>query len=202
MTIVLALSLPPEKAKAVVKLLLELGATSAQADMNHLTVLHYVIGENKHEILDLIIEKDRPVALSVLNNIGSSQYGYQGESPLITAILKGYEDMVAKLLSLGAKPTISFDDWIKMYLSKNDWAKNQTAERNMEQYKRNAVQPIIAAAGKEMAKTVQDLLAHGADPCTLEKNAHHVIEYPQNSRYQTAEALLDVIQKKLTALRG
>lgn len=51
MTVLLAMSLPMEKAKAVVQLLLELGATSAQADMNHVTALHYVVAQDNHEIL-------------------------------------------------------------------------------------------------------------------------------------------------------
>lgn len=70
MTIVLAMSLPTEQAKKVVKLLLELGATSAQADMNHCTVFHYVVGQDEDDILDVLLAHDRPAALSVLNNVG------------------------------------------------------------------------------------------------------------------------------------
>jgi hypothetical protein len=70
-----------------------------------------------------------------------------------------------------------------------------------KQFKRNVVQPIVAAAGKEMGKTVEDLLAHGADPSTLERSAYQVIENPQNSRYTVTESLLDIIQKKLQAFR-
>jgi len=51
MTTLLAMFLPIEKSRAVVKLLLELGATSAQADMNHVTALHYVVAQDNHEIL-------------------------------------------------------------------------------------------------------------------------------------------------------
>lgn len=172
MTIVLAMSLAKEKAKEMVKLLLELGATSAQADMNHFTTLHYVVNEDHHDILDVLLTNDRPVALSVLNTVTTtSGYGYQCNTPLASAVEKGYTDMVEKLLKLGAKPTIGFDEWVKMYLAKNQWAKQQTSEQTMDQYHNSVSQPIITAAVKEMGKTIEDLIAHGADASTLEKSA-------------------------------
>jgi len=126
MTILLAMALPTEKAKAVVTLLLELGATSAQADMNHTSALHFVVAEDNHEILDLLLANDRPVALSVLNWMSKDRWGNEGDSPVTTAIKMGHQDMVAKLLSTGAKPEISFDNWVKSYLEKNTWAKTQS----------------------------------------------------------------------------
>jgi hypothetical protein len=71
----------------------------------------------------------------------------------------------------------------------------------MNQFKNDVVQPIIAAAGKEMGRTVEDLLAHGADPSTLERSAHNIIQHPQTAWHSVAESLLDIIQKKLRALR-
>jgi ankyrin repeat protein len=112
MTILLAMTLPTEKAKEVVKLLLELGATSAQADMNHISTLHYVVAQDNHEILDLLLANDRPVALSVINWMSTPKWGHQ--------------DMVSKLLAIGAKPDITFDSWIKTYLERNQWARNQS----------------------------------------------------------------------------
>jgi ankyrin repeat protein len=125
MTILLAMALPTEKAKEVVKLLLELGATSAQADMNHISALHYVVSSNNHEILDILLANDRPVALSVINWMSTPKWGNRGESPLTTAIELGYQDMVSKLLAIGAKSDISFDSWVKTYLDKNPWARTQ-----------------------------------------------------------------------------
>jgi ankyrin repeat protein len=128
MTALLAMSLPTEKARAVVKLLIELGATSAQADMNHVTTLHHVVAQDNHEILDILLSNDRPVALSVINNMSTPTWGAQGNTPLTTAIQNGYQDMASKLLAVGAKPNIAFDDWVKTYLAKNIWAKNQSKE--------------------------------------------------------------------------
>lgn len=107
MTLILAMSLPTDKAKEVIKLLLKLGATSAQADMNHYTAFHQIVGENNNDLLDVILANDRPAALSVLNNLGSSDFwGSDTDSPLTTATKKGYKDMAAKLLELGAKPEV------------------------------------------------------------------------------------------------
>lgn len=63
------------------------------------------------------------------------------------------------------------------------------------------IQPIISAAGKEMGKTVENLVAHGADPSTLERSAYQVIQSPENARHTFTESLLDIIQKKLRAFR-
>jgi ankyrin repeat protein len=201
MTIVLALSLPIEKAKEVVKLLIKLGATSAQADMYHFTALHYIVADDNSDILDVLLAHDRPVALGVLNNVGFHAWDNNISSPVTTAVEKGYQEMVSKLLSLGAIPTITFDDWIKAYLAKNKSAKNQSPEDNLNEYRTSVVQPIVAAAVKEMGKTVEKLLAQGADANTLEKTAYSILQHPHYSVYKVAESLLDIIQKKLKALR-
>lgn len=52
-----------------------------------------------------------------------------------------------------------------------------------------------------MGKTVESLIAHGADPSTLERSAYSVVQNPENARYTVTESLLDIIQKKLQILR-
>lgn len=201
MTLVLALSLPTPKAKEVVALLLKLGATSTQADMYHVTAFHHIVALNNSDVLDVLLENDRPAAISVLNSLAlTDRYGSGVESPLTTSIKKGHEHMVSKLLELNAQPEISFDDWVKSYLVKNPHAKNNTHEHMVKVYHSSVAQPIISAAIKNMGKTVQDLVQWGANPSTLEQNAWAVVE--NNSRYQVGEALLDVVREKLRALRG
>ncbi|KAH8602501.1 hypothetical protein B0O99DRAFT_606743 [Bisporella sp. PMI_857] len=200
MTLVLALSLPIEKSKETIQLLLKLGATSAQADMNHFTAFHYIVGDNNQGILNLLLEHDRPAALSILNNLGFTRnWDNEMNSPLTTAVGKGFKDMTKKLLELGARPAISFDDWIKGYLAKNDRAKNHTAEQNLNAFHTTATQPIITAAIKESGQIVQDLLAYGADPNTLEKTAWSQLQN-KNYRYYKGETILDIVQKKIKTL--
>ena len=125
LTLVLAVTLPSKKARDMVKLLLGLGATSAQGDLNQVSAFHYMVAENNDDVLDILLEHDRPAALSVLSKMSFRGSGYHwgendGDSPVTTAIGRGYQNIVSKLLSLGAKPTLSFDEWIKVcFYSKN-----------------------------------------------------------------------------------
>lgn len=202
MSTLLALHLPLEQAKDVVKLLLKLGATSAQTDMNHITMLHYIVAQDNIDILEVLVANDRPMALSVLNKVGfASTHDDSIGYPISSAIPLGNEDMVRRLLELGAKPTLDFDDWIIRYSAKNEWAKHQTPEENHGWYRTFVVQPIIAAANKEMAQTIEDLLADGADPAALDMGAYIALNNPSGAFNQTAESLLDIVQNKMQALR-
>lgn len=202
MTILLTLALPTEKAKAVTKQLLALGATSAQGDQNSITVFHHVASQNS-DILDVLLENDRPVVMSVLNNLGSdgARYNVSINSPLTTAIDKGFVDMASKLLELGATTTIDYNGWVKHYLAANPWAKNQDAKTIRERHDDSVIEPIILAAGKGLARTVEQLLDHNADPNTLEKTAHSIIRNSSSVSYIIPQSLLDVVRQKLTTLR-
>jgi ankyrin repeat protein len=71
MTITLAaMCQPTDSAIEVARLLLKLGATSAQSDMDRFTVLHTLAAMDAGDILDSLFEYDRPAALSVLNSVG------------------------------------------------------------------------------------------------------------------------------------
>lgn len=108
MSIILAMALPTEKAKQAVKLLLNLGATSTQADINHFTALHHVVAKDNREILDILLEHDRPASLSILNHLGTlDRWGPDFDSPLTTSVKLGLKEMTAKLLKFGAKPEVS-----------------------------------------------------------------------------------------------
>ncbi|TVY42900.1 Uncharacterized protein LSUB1_G001614 [Lachnellula subtilissima] len=195
MTIVLAMFLPTEKAKKVVKKLLELGATSAQGDMEQRSAFHYVVSQDNSDILDVLLSDDRPAALSVLNNMGfMDHWGNSTVSPLATAVQNRNKDLVEKLLDLGANPSVSFEVWIKAYLAKNDWAKTQSSESNMDSFRHSISQPIITAADMEMGKTVIDLLRHGADPATLQQSSWHLVQNPSRSHYDTGKNKLEALR--------
>jgi hypothetical protein len=61
---------------------------------------------------------------------------------------------------------------------------------------------VISAAARELGKTVEALVAHGVNPSTLERSAYKIIQNPANARHTVAESLLDIIQKKLRALKA
>jgi ankyrin repeat protein len=202
MTIVLTMFLPAEKSKKVLELLLQLGATSGQGDMNHITSFHYLVAKGEQELLDVLLTHDEPVTKGVLNNLGfKSQWGSETVSPLLSAIESGHSEMVSKLLAIGAKPTVTFEDWIKAYLERNSYAKNNSSERNMALYHEDAPQPVMLAANKSMGKVVNELIAKGADPNTMTRQGYQLIRDLSHSRYNNGETLLDLIQKKLKELR-
>ena len=109
MTLVLALRLPLEKAKAMTKALLELGASSAQADMNQVTALHYISGEAP-ELLDTLVEVDEPAVKRAVNHLATTgnRWNPEATSPLISAIASRDSLAALKLLGIGANPSIDF----------------------------------------------------------------------------------------------
>jgi hypothetical protein len=203
MTLVLAMSLPNDQAKEVVKLLLKLGATCSQSDNNYITALHYIASQDNSDLLDVLFENDGPMANRVLNKPGLVQGWTKQDTPLITSVVSRHDEMAIKLLKLGAKPEIQFDDWVKNYLATNIWAKNQSTPDTQKQFRVTVVQPIFAAICQESPALIKELLAHGADPQTLTTSGWEVVNNPQNGRYawQSPESVLDVIRNKLKTLR-
>ncbi|RDL39383.1 uncharacterized protein BP5553_03723 [Venustampulla echinocandica] len=202
MTLVLTMSLPAEKAKQVAKLLLKLGATSAQGDMKRITALHYIVAGGNKDILNVLFSDDRPAALSVINNVGSSnEYFSQIAAPLITAIDKGDGDMVSTLLQAGAKPSIEFDDWVKTYLAVYRLAKHLNSEETKTRFHSQVTQLVVKAADNFMGSTVDELIKYGADKASCSPMTHLIIQDHQRGNYQRGEFLLDIIRKNLKELR-
>lgn len=197
---VLATALPSEKAKEVIDTLLQLGATSAQADMDHFTAIHYIVERNEVNLFDTFVARDGPAVMSVLNLV--TMEGYQSAKSMVTmAIQKGHDVMLKKLLALGAKPSISFEDYIKCYLAKNQYAKNSSAEQNMKTYKTSCSQPIVLAAVRELPKMAAALLAHGADPSTLTLAGQMCLTGTYNYNTGKPTTVLNEVRQKLRSLK-
>jgi hypothetical protein len=73
--IVLALQLAPEKAKEMTKLLISLGASPAQGDIEHVTALNYFAAHGI-ELLSAMITTDQPAAHRAVNHVSMSGYQY------------------------------------------------------------------------------------------------------------------------------
>ncbi|KFY37783.1 hypothetical protein V495_06954 [Pseudogymnoascus sp. VKM F-4514 (FW-929)] len=197
---ILATVLPTEKAKEVISTLLQLGATSAQADTNHYTALHYIVHRNNVNLMDIFIEKDGPAAKSVMNLV--TMENYQSAKTMVSmAIKEGGDEMLNKLLSLGAKPTISYEDFLKCYFAKNEYAKNNQAEQNLKIFKTTCSQPIILAAVRDLPEMVAALVANGADPSTPSIAGQESLTMTYNYNSTTATNVLDIVRKRLETLR-
>jgi hypothetical protein len=167
--------------------------------MNYYTVLHYVVAADS-DILDMLFGHDAPAANSVLNSvaIGPSQ---AGDTAMTIALKKRHESLVTKLLSLGAKPDIPFDDYIKLFISKYDHAKNWNPEQSMQTFRQYCVQPVLIAATNEMPRAGGQLLANGADASILDATAHDILQNPNYGRWRTGASVLDIVRQKLASLR-
>ncbi|KAI9740971.1 MAG: hypothetical protein M1818_004577 [Claussenomyces sp. TS43310] len=200
LTLVLALSLPTDQAKKVVALLLDLGATSAQGDVDQMTPVHYAI--EHPEIVDLLLEKDRSAALSVLNHMIIAPMG-RGVTALTIAVGSCLEAMVTKLLLLGAKPNLSFEGYIKKYMERYEFAKQFAPETSLRKYHDCCEPPLLIAASNESPEIMHHLLEYGADPQYLDPSAYNLIDNPNDVYRQQVGgvSLLDIVEKKLGILR-
>jgi ankyrin repeat protein len=201
LTLVLALELPLENAKAMVQTLLEIGASSAQADTNQTTALHYISG-TQPEVLEMLFHHDEPSAKRAINHLAvpGSSWSPCAQSPLMSAIVAGNSLAAMKLLEAGAEPIVDFKAWLKSVSAQHDDVAERDSKRNHDGYVKDVEQPIILAALAELPELVIELLKRGVDPNTLPKGTQQALvnEYHHNPR----ESLLDIVRKRISQLRN
>ncbi|PSN70049.1 ankyrin [Corynespora cassiicola Philippines] len=202
LTLVLSLRLPLEKARAMTKTLLELGASSAQADTKQTTALHY-ISDEQPELLETLFEFDEPSAKRAINHLAVTGWAYNpgAQSPLMSAILRGNAAGALKLLEAGALPCIEFKDWMKSVEATYEDIAKRDSKQNYETFLENVEPPIISAVAAELPGVVQQLLERGASPNTLTKAAQECIFSKYRRSYQKSESLLDIVRAKIEHLK-
>jgi len=160
------------------KTLLELGASSAQADTKQTTALYY-ISTAKPELLDTLVEFDEPAVKRAINHLavsGKSWYP-STSSPLMSAISKRNGLAALKLLETGAATQIDFKDWLKSVETQSDVADNHfKPDHNKEKFVRDVEQPIVLAIQNELPEVASQLLELGADPNTIPKETSQALE--------------------------
>lgn len=200
LTLVLALELPLQQANQTVKTLLAHGATSTQADMNHISALHYAVNSGKTLIINTLENAD-PTAVSKACNLVTAK-GYRSspsvQAPILTAIRTRRKDVIDKLVGMGANIEISFGAFEQAYKRGVEYP----CEHHDEVYKvfqRNVEQPIILAAMMQMPDFVDYAIDHGVDVNTIAKDAWKYIDY---SRWGNEDkSLLDIIQEHIKDLK-
>ncbi|KAF1952642.1 ankyrin [Byssothecium circinans] len=202
LTLVLSLNLPLEQAKLMTKTLLELGASSAQADTKQTTALHYISGQQP-ELLETLFEVDEPAAKRAINHlaVSGSYYSPSAESPLMSAICKGNALAALQLLDYGAAPNIEFKDWMKSVETQYEvQVSSRQSEQNKTEFEENTEQPIILAVQNELPGVASRLLEMGADPNTFPRQTRQALS--RSWRHDPLESLLDIARKKITDLRN
>lgn len=185
--------------------LLNLGASSAQADMKQISALHYNVAQRRIGVLKMMFELDGPAAKSALNHISVDgwQHNPDVDSPLSAAIRTADGELVDKILGLGAKPTIELEDYVRSWKYKFDDNSNRSTSDNQRvqnDFKKNLQQPIVLAVDYDLPGVVQRLLNLGADVNTLDKVGHQVIQDSWQRNYHAGMSLLDLVTKKIKDL--
>ncbi|KAF2476310.1 ankyrin [Lindgomyces ingoldianus] len=203
LTLVLALRLPLEKAKIMAKTLLEIGASSAQADMHQTTALHY-ISKQEPDVLETLLQFDEPAAKRAINHlcVGGSEWRPSASSPLMSAIQNGNALAALKLLDVGAEAHIQFKDWMKSVESQYESVSKRDSNLNHAEFNKDVEQPIILAVQTELSDLVMKLLELGVDPNTLTKQTQAAMVNTWYQRYNKMETLLDIVREKIKQLRN
>ncbi len=199
--VVLALQLSPEKAKDMTRLLVSLGASPAQGDLDHITALHYFAAHGV-DLLSTMISANRPAAQQAISHISLSGYQHSAiaSSPLTTAIEHHDAAGVDALLELGAKPEIDFATYVASAKIKG-YRMSDAAERNQEQFRQSIEQPVFAAVRSATPSIVLKLLDAGADINSLTPKAWRALGNRDKSHDDDMGTLLDVVRVIMRKLR-
>ncbi|KAJ5138750.1 uncharacterized protein N7515_003598 [Penicillium bovifimosum] len=192
LNLVLAFSLPSEKAMETTRALLELGASVAQADLKQQTALYYSIQERRSDMLELYFEHDMPAVKRAINHLAVSggSWSPSFSSPLMEAVRRKMPEMALKLLNAGAKPDIELSELVKAYKMANpdDRYFNGLEDRLSETME----QPVFLATTNDLPLIAMELLDRGANPNTTFKQGWG----------NDGQSLLDSTRSNLEQLRA
>ncbi|EMT61947.1 hypothetical protein FOC4_g10015021 [Fusarium odoratissimum] len=204
LTLVLALTLPNDKAKSMANLLMRLGATSAQADSKGCTAFHRYVESGEVELIDTLLDNDKTGIKAAINHMvcDGSYWNAETIAPINTAVQSGDVALVLKLLTAGAAAHIDFDNWLKSAKVSDMSGRLGNLETNQKMYKETVEQPLITAIRSGRTDVAIKLLEGGADPNSLNTETHRLIfnEYQRN--WNKGQSALDLVQKSLKRLRG
>ena len=120
--LMLALSSPPDTRHEMIKMLVSLGASAAQADVTHVTALHYFAAHDG-ELLKTLMEADNTGTRRAINHLAVTKVMAQPflQDPLTTALRLREQSSVKVLLSNGATPEISLSSFTEPFIQANDY---------------------------------------------------------------------------------
>ncbi|KAK2775823.1 hypothetical protein FQN52_007078 [Onygenales sp. PD_12] len=192
-SVLLAAHHPSNKSKDILKSLFELGASSTQANMEHITAFHSLVMASESRVLDVVFELDGPAAQLAINHpTVSSLYGTTPNLPLHTAIRFKNIPMIMKLLEKGANMSV-FTEKMRRF-----WARRGKKDTKLEHHLSH---PMINAAESAPPAVIKYLLDAGADPNAMTKAAYEQIDTPKKS-YDTPRTVLDTIRHRIDFLKS
>lgn len=205
MTLVLAARLSGSNALQVANELLSLGASSAQADNQRISALHYLAAKKRVDLLKACVDNDGAAAKSALNHIAleDTYWRPKTDTPLTTAIKTGNSELVGLLLDMGAKPVIDLDDYASAYSAPGQRRTHNARNQDLAKFWReNVVQPILLAVDYDMPEVILKLLGVGADINTIDTDAQRSIAAfeDNNKHHLRGESVLDAVATKIEEL--
>lgn len=204
LTLTLAIKLPLDKAKSMAKLLLDLGATSSQADLDGRTVLLQYASSGLEEMFHLLVEHDQTGVQAAINHrLVPMWRGPLETSPLDSAIISGNIGLVLSLLNAGAKLELDFETFLKAAKVSDGAARLGSFDKNQEFFNERRTHPLITALhnnpNTDLAIT---LLEKGADPNALTQPAYYALQTKYlNRNNNNAGSVLDVVRGILAHLQ-
>ncbi|KAL7276030.1 hypothetical protein RUND412_000999 [Rhizina undulata] len=203
LSLALACNLPKEKAVAAVTTLLQLGASSAQANsFSRVSALHYAVWYKAQEIVNLMFDIDGPAASSVVNQTGKEHHRYWSiscASPLITAMKQESPHLANILLERGARGKVTLEEYLQAINS--DDKKNIPHDQRTTQFEHGTRQPIeIALWNEKTLPLLGRLLAAGADPSTITMLSYNNSRYFHNPHTKLM-TILDLARERIETYR-
>lgn len=198
--LVMALQLSSQKADEMTKVLIALGASPAQADVENITALHYFAAKNA-ALLATMISANQPGAKRAVNHLHvyGHEYNPRAKSALQYAIEHGDIKGIDALLELGAQPQVDFGAYISSYKAK--WEVQGISEQNQKNFQTSVQQPVLTAVEHELPSVVIKLLDAGAHVNCLSEGAWRAIHEGRFNGYEDTHSLLDATREKMKTLK-
>ncbi|KAI2134268.1 hypothetical protein LOY86_006541 [Ophidiomyces ophidiicola] len=193
LSMALATHHPLDDSKRMLRTLLELGASSTQADMNHITAFHSIVMEGETELIDTLFELDGPAAQLAINHpaVGAG-YSANASLPLSSAARSRGSPMIKKLLEHGASLSASSERLRRF------WARRE--KNNSTPLENQLAPPIVVAAQFGSPAVIKILLDAGSDVNALSPDSHALLT-SKYSNSDNGQTILDIINSRLEFLR-
>lgn len=201
LTLVLSAKLPIENAKSMAGLILSLGATCAQADLNGFTAFYRLVDASATELIEALLSLDKIGVKNSMNHItwvGWNEMYW----PLQKAIQNGDVKLILQLLDAGAIPHIDYETWLKSAKQTVTSQRLQaTLEENIKVFNVEVEQPIVMAARSSNPSVVLELLKRGVDVNTMTALSHHIINNAHFGGGVDGSTALDIVREQIKRLR-
>jgi ankyrin repeat protein len=202
LTLVLALALPIERASSMAKVLLTLGATSAQADNNGVTAFHSYVKSKAEALVQVLWENDKTGSKAAINHIAFTDQT-KSETPLQAAARNGDLALVLKLLDNGALAEIDFETWLKSAKQQIE-GQLQGFDENMVQFRATTEQPLACALKSSNPSVALQLINRGVDVNILTLATYDQLQRLEKGWYVSGPGMsaLDLVRSQLKRLRA